>query len=159
MGSTGNLTTATSAGCRLYVGADPSWDSGIFEEAIDQLNYPLVATYIGAKLDDWVAKRDEAFAAGHDVLVFYHWTPSKLLATPGYPNVMIQLPVGGDRLCGAGTGWSATATPRWCHPSRNGLKKIYSPSLREVGVGLFYFCRTLPCVHPTDLTRLCDAAF
>jgi len=38
----GNVT-----GCRLYLGGDPAWDAGIFEEAVDSFGSPLVATCVG----------------------------------------------------------------------------------------------------------------
>ena len=44
-GTAGTLATAASAGCRLYLGGDPAWDSGIFEEALDGLGYSLAVSY------------------------------------------------------------------------------------------------------------------
>ena len=82
----------------------------------------------------WSAIQDSASAAGYNVIVFYHWSPSKLLATLD-PNRMVQLPIGlaqDDRFCDAGdSAWSAEQA-RWCTQTPDVLQKIYSPRLREV---------------------------
>ena len=82
-------------------------------------------------LATWSAIRDDASAAGYDVIVFYHWSPSKLLSTLD-PNRMVQLPIEDDRFCDAGdSAWSAEQA-RWCIQTPDVLQKIYSPKLREV---------------------------
>ena len=45
-GTAGTLTTAASAGCRLYLGGNPAWDNAIFEEALDGLGYSLAVSYV-----------------------------------------------------------------------------------------------------------------
>ena len=60
-GTTGNATGAP--GCRLYLGGDPAWDAGIFEEAVDSLGFPLVATCVGPALGVWQRGRGRASAA------------------------------------------------------------------------------------------------
>ena len=99
---------------------------------MDSLDHALVATYIGANLDNWLAHRDKVFAAGYDVVPFYHWTPSKLLSTPGQPaNAIVQLPNGDARFCAPEKGWSANTTSRWCSLLPTALKKVVNPTLEQ----------------------------
>eukprot|EP01051_Picozoa_sp_SAG22_P017072 SAG22_NODE_2550_length_2454_cov_2.338004_3_plen_554_part_01 len=76
-------------GCRLYIAMHENWDPRTYEQSMDVLDLPLVTTYIGdntARLREYLV----AASASFNAVLFYHWTPSMLLANGGFTELSLS---------------------------------------------------------------------
>lgn len=122
MGGSGDSDTAATAGCKAYFHAASTWDEGLVEAAIQAKGLQLVVSYVGSgniDMADWI---DSAHAAGHSNALFYHWSPSIMLAGSNYQHVHIPMD---ESFCANAWGKGEYK----CTPGVEVLTKLYSSRL------------------------------